>query len=103
MWGALSEERMGQSFTTAAGFASAVIPGSESSGTHDHVLLFQIRGSTNLEGQVPVFMSPPKSSPVIPPDTGLPFRRLLRLARLWWRDSNTPPRGEANVLSRWSL
>jgi hypothetical protein len=38
--------------------SSAVILGSESRGTHDHILLSQIRDSPNLEGQVPVFMSP---------------------------------------------
>jgi hypothetical protein len=35
--------------------ASAVILGSESRGSHDHILLFQIR---DLEGHVPVFISP---------------------------------------------
>jgi hypothetical protein len=39
-------------------FTSAVIPGSESRGTHDHILLSQIRDSPNLEGQVPIFISP---------------------------------------------
>jgi hypothetical protein len=38
--------------------ASAVILRSESRGTHDHILLFQIRDFSNLEGQVPVFISP---------------------------------------------
>jgi hypothetical protein len=38
--------------------ASAVILGSESRGTQDHILLSQIRDSSNLEGQVPVFISP---------------------------------------------
>jgi hypothetical protein len=38
--------------------ARAVILGSESSGTHDQILLSQIRDSPNLEGQVPVFISP---------------------------------------------
>jgi hypothetical protein len=38
--------------------ASAVIFLSESSGTHCHILLSQIRHSPNLEGQVPVFTSP---------------------------------------------
>jgi hypothetical protein len=37
---------------------SAVILGSESRGTHDHILLSQIGDSSNLEGQVPVFISP---------------------------------------------
>jgi hypothetical protein len=36
---------------------SAVILRSESSGTHDHILLSQIRDSPNLEGQLPVFIS----------------------------------------------
>jgi hypothetical protein len=38
--------------------ASAVILRSESLGTNDHILLSQIRDSPNLEGQVPVFISP---------------------------------------------
>jgi hypothetical protein len=38
--------------------ASAVILGSESRGTHDHILLFQIRDSPKLEVQVSVFISP---------------------------------------------
>jgi hypothetical protein len=37
--------------------ASAVILGSESRGSRDHILLSQIRDSPNLEGQVPVFIS----------------------------------------------
>jgi hypothetical protein len=38
--------------------ASAVNLGSDSCGTHDHILLSQIGDSPNLEGQVPVFISP---------------------------------------------
>jgi hypothetical protein len=38
--------------------ASAVILGSESRKTLDHILLSQIRDSPILEGQVPVFISP---------------------------------------------
>jgi hypothetical protein len=52
-----SDERMGLSFTIAAGLASAVIFGSESRWTHDTILLYQIRDSPNLEGQVLVFVS----------------------------------------------
>jgi hypothetical protein len=40
------------------GLASAVILRSESRGTHDHILLSQIRDSPNLEDQIPVFISP---------------------------------------------
>jgi hypothetical protein len=38
--------------------ASAVNLRSESHGTHDHILLAQIQESLNLEGQVPIFISP---------------------------------------------
>jgi hypothetical protein len=38
--------------------ASAVILGSKSRGTHDNISLFQILDSPNLEGQVPVCISP---------------------------------------------
>jgi hypothetical protein len=58
MWGALSDEATGLSFTIAAGLASAVILGSESRGTDNHILLSHIRNSPNLEDQVPVFISP---------------------------------------------
>jgi hypothetical protein len=43
------------------GLTSAVVFGSESSGTHNHILLSQIWDSPNLEGQVPVFTSPTNS------------------------------------------
>jgi hypothetical protein len=37
---------------------SEVILEAESRGSHDHILLSQIRDSPNLEGKVPVFISP---------------------------------------------
>jgi hypothetical protein len=40
------------------GLARAVFLGSESLGTHYHILLSQISDSSNLESQVPVFISP---------------------------------------------
>jgi hypothetical protein len=63
--GDLSDERTGLSFTTAPGPRWAVIFGSDSLGTRDHILLSQIRD--------------------------FPFRRLLRLAGLRWRYSTPPP------------
>jgi hypothetical protein len=65
--------------------ASAVILRSESHGTHDHILLSQIRKSPNLEGQVSVFISPGTGWPGYTGSTVFPFRRLLRLAGLLWR------------------
>jgi hypothetical protein len=62
--------------------ASAVILRSESRGTHDHILLSQIRDSPNLEGPY-----------LYPPGTGFPFRRLLRLAGLQWKYSASLPQG----------
>jgi hypothetical protein len=60
MWGVLSDERKRLSFTVVAGFMSAVILYSESLGTNYHILVSHIRDSTNLEGQVPIFISPKK-------------------------------------------
>jgi hypothetical protein len=49
--------------------ASAVLLRSQSRGTHDHILLFQIRDSPNLEGQVPVFISPRSRVAQLSPQT----------------------------------
>jgi hypothetical protein len=38
--------------------ASSVFLGSESRGTHNHILLSQIRDCPNLESQVPIFIFP---------------------------------------------
>jgi hypothetical protein len=66
--------------------ASGVILRSESRGTHDHILLSQIRHSSNLEDQVPVFISPQEEGgPVIPPGVGFLFLRILPLAGLRWK------------------
>jgi hypothetical protein len=64
--------------------ASAIIIGSESHETHDHIKSLKFE-TPNLEGQVPIFMSPGNGL-VIAPGTRLPFRRLLRLAglRVWY-------------------
>jgi hypothetical protein len=53
--------------------ASAVILGSESRLTRDHILLSQIRDSPNLEGQVRVFISPRKGWPSYTPRHWVPF------------------------------
>jgi hypothetical protein len=48
----------------------------------------------NLEGQVPhIYIPQEQGGADIPPGTGFPFRRLLRLAGLRWRCSNPPPHG----------
>jgi hypothetical protein len=54
-------------------FASAVILMSESRGTHDHILLSQIRDFANLEGQVPVFICPRDKVTQLYPRHWVPF------------------------------
>jgi hypothetical protein len=56
MWGALSDKRTGLSFTTAAGPRQP--SHSRVRVLQDSWPLSQIRDSPNLEGQVPVFISP---------------------------------------------
>jgi hypothetical protein len=53
--------------------AGAVILGSQSGGTHDHILLSHIRDSPNLEGQVPVFISPRNRVARLYPRHWVPF------------------------------
>jgi hypothetical protein len=67
---------------------SAVILRSESRGTHDHVLLSQIRDSPNLEGQVPVFISPRNRVARLYPQALVPFSTPPTTRR--WRYSNPP-------------
>jgi hypothetical protein len=54
------------------------------------------------EGPGPCIYVPQwQGGPVIPPGTGFPFRRLLRLAGLRWRYSNPPPRGRFWFIQSW--
>jgi hypothetical protein len=72
--------------------ASAVILRSESRGTHDYILLSQMRDFPNLEDQVPAFISlRNRVAQLYPPGTGFPFHRLLQLAGLRWRYSTRTP------------
>jgi hypothetical protein len=52
---------------------STVILGSESCGTHDHILLSQIRDSPNLKGQVHIFISPRNRAAQLQPRHWVPF------------------------------
>jgi hypothetical protein len=74
--------------------ASAVTLVPESWGTHDHISLSQIRDTPKHGGPGPrIYIAQEQGGPVIPPCTGFPFCRLLRLAGSWWRYSNPHPRG----------
>jgi hypothetical protein len=84
MWGALSGERTGPSFTIAACSRQRSLP---------RVRVPQIRYLPNLESQVPVFIFPQEQGgPVIPPGPGFSFHHLLGLGGIRWKYSNLPPR-----------
>jgi hypothetical protein len=61
--------------------AGAVILAFESHGTHDHILLSQIRGPQPGGPGPRIYIPRVQGGPVIPPGTGFPFRLLLPLAR----------------------
>jgi hypothetical protein len=94
MWGALSDERMRLSFTIAAGprqrsHSQVRVP-------WDSRPYFTVSDSGFRKPGGPgphIYIVREQGDPVIPPDTGCPLRRLLRLAGLRWRYSNTPPQG----------
>jgi hypothetical protein len=71
-------------------FASAVILGSEFSGTRDHILLSQIRLPQRGGPGSHIYIPQEQGGPVISAGTGFPFLPLLRLAGLWWRYLNPP-------------
>jgi hypothetical protein len=58
MWGTLSDDRTVCSLKLLLALVSTIILGFESRGTHDHILLSQIRRSPNMEGHIHIFISP---------------------------------------------
>jgi hypothetical protein len=84
-------ERMGLSFTIAAGprqrgHSRVRVP-------RDSWPYFTLSDSRLPQPGRPgrrIYIPHEQGGPVIPPSTGFPFRRLLRLAGLWWKYSNPP-------------
>jgi hypothetical protein len=75
--------------------ASAVVLRSESRGTHGTPFTVSDSRLPQPGGQGPrIYIPQEQSGPVMPPGTGFPFRRLLRLAGLRWRYSTPPPHGK---------
>jgi hypothetical protein len=85
--------------------ASAVILRYGSHGTHDHILVSDLRLPKPGGPGPRIYISQEQGGPVITPGTGFPFRRLLRLAGLRWRYSTPPPHGTqlAKLPLRFSL
>jgi hypothetical protein len=94
MWGVFSHERTGLSFAIAAG------PRQRS---HSRVLVqrdswpyLTVSDSSLFQPGEPgprIYITQEQGVLDIPPGTGFPFCRLLRLARLRWRYSNAPSYG----------
>jgi hypothetical protein len=78
--------------------ASAVILGSESRETHDHILLFQ--AGDFWRARSPCLYPQRQGGSVIPSGIVFPFRRLLRLAGLRWRYLNPPSKVKIKVTLR---
>jgi hypothetical protein len=94
MWDVLFDERPGLSFTIYAGPCQRNHFRVKSRGTHDHILLPQIRDSLKPgELGTRIYIPQEQGGPFIPAGTGSPFRRLIRLAGLRWRYSNPPTHG----------
>jgi hypothetical protein len=91
MWGALSDERTGLSFIITAGTRQR---------SHSWVWVppyFTVSDSRLSQPGGPgpsIYVG----GPVMPPDTGFPFHRLLRLAGLRWRYSDPPSRRIVKLL-----
>jgi hypothetical protein len=87
------------SFTIAAGPRQRLFSGQSPSGLM--TTIYCLRFETPQSGGPGPHVPQEQGGPVIPPSTGFPFRRLLRLAGLRWRYSNQPPDGYLNY-SRFS-
>jgi hypothetical protein len=90
----LSCERMGLSFTIAAG--SRQRSHSQVRVSRDSLPYFTVSYSRLPQPEGPgqrIYVAQEQGCLVIPPGTGFPFRRLLRLAELW-RHSTPPPHGQ---------
>jgi hypothetical protein len=81
LWGTSSDERTGLQFAVQ----SVSGPSQPEPITIHYYLIWD---SSELEGEVPVFISPSKRFQIIFLGTGSPLHRLFRLAGLRWRYSN---------------
>jgi hypothetical protein len=92
MSGALSHEKMGLSFTIAAGlrqrkYSRVRVPWD----SWPQITVSDSRLSQPGGPGPRTYIPQEQGGPVVSPGTGFPFHRLLRLAALRWRYSNRPP------------
>jgi hypothetical protein len=103
MWGALSDDRTGLSFTVVAGPRQCSHSQDEFRGTDDHILQFEIRDPQPGGPSPRIYIPQEQGGPVMPPGTGFLFCRLLRHAGLWWSYSYPPSLGDTCWLVRVTL
>jgi hypothetical protein len=99
IWGALSDERTGLSFTVAAD--SRQRSHSRVRNPRDFWPYFTLSDLRHLQPGRPcscIYIPQEQGGTVIPPGTGFLFRRFLWLAGLWWRYSNPALRREIHGL-----
>jgi hypothetical protein len=102
LWGALPNERTGLQFTIAAGPRQC--SHSRVRFPRDSWPYFTISDSRLPQPGGPgpcIYIPQEQGAPVIPPVTGFPFRRLLRLAGLRWTYFNPPAHRVAHLV-RWA-
>jgi hypothetical protein len=83
--------------------ARAVTLRSKSCRTHGHILLSRLRLPQPGGPGPRIYIPQEQGGPVIPPGTGFPFCRLLRLPGLRWRYSNPSPHGTVSDSVRVTL
>jgi hypothetical protein len=104
MWGALSNERTGLSFTIAIGPRQRRC--SRVRVQRDSWPYFTVSGSTLLQPGGPgprIYIPQAQVGRVILPGTGFSFRHFLRLEGLRWKYSNPPARGQLTRNSKLTL
>jgi hypothetical protein len=84
----LSDEMMGLSFTIAAGPRQRSHSQVRVTRDSSYFTVSDSRLSQPVGPGRRVYVPQEQGGPVIPPGTGFLFRRLLRLAGLWWRYSS---------------
>jgi hypothetical protein len=98
MWGALSDQTAG--LKLARTIASAPCQSSHSlvpkpQNLHHILLSHTLLRKPGGPGSS-IYIPHQQGDPVIPPDSGFPFRHLLRLVELRWSYSSPPPHGKTN-------
>jgi hypothetical protein len=100
MWGTLSDEMMGVSFTCCLPSPAQSFSGPSPAGLTIICYCFRFQTSPTWRARSPYLYHPEQGGLVIPPGTAIHFRRLLRLAGIRWSYSNPPPHRSSVTIRR---